>query len=171
MDRSVIGFDVSTYIGFQFAILGLLSWVTGLGFLLPSLGPSVFLLATLPDDEMNFPQRVIGGQFIGAVVAAITFHVIVGTTTVGQPIPPFSLLGLLQVVSTFLAAMLTTAGMVITGTEHPPAYATTLIISLGFITEISEIIIFMVGVLIVVGIHEILGKRFPIWDLPYEQEV
>lgn len=171
MDRSLVGFDVSTYIGFHFAILGLLSWATGLGFLLPSLGPSVFLLATLPDDEMNFPQRVIGGQFIGAVVAAITFHVIVGTTTMGEPIPPLSLLGFRQVISTFLAAMLTTAGMFITDTEHPPAYATTLIISLGFITELSEILVFLLGVLIVVGIHETLGKRFPIWDLPYDQEI
>lgn len=170
MDRSFVGLDVSTYIGFHFAILGALSWITGLGFLLPSLGPSVFLLATLPEDEMNFPQRVIGGQFIGAITAAVVFHVVVGVTTVGEPIPPRSLLGLRQVLSTFVAAMLTTAGMFITNLEHPPAYATTLIISLGFITQLQEIVIFMGGVLIVTGVHETFGKRLPIWNLPYGEK-
>lgn len=170
MERPSIGIDVSTYIAFHFAILGVLSWFTGLGFLLPSLGPSIFLFATLPDDDMNYPQRIIGGQLIGAISAIIAFQLLVGHPIVGEPIPPQSLLGLRQVLSTFLAAILTTAGMFVTDWVHPPAYATTLIIALGFINDLTAAIVFFVAVLIVAGTHELFGKRLPIWDLPYQRE-
>ena len=165
-----IGLHVSSYIAFHFAVLGALSWVTGLEFLLPSLGPSVFLLANLPDDEMNYPQRFIGGQFIGALSGIIAFRLLVGDPVLGETIPPQSILGLKQVLSTFFAAMLTTGGMFITDLEHPPAYATTLIISLGFIDSLKEAVVFLFAVLLVSGIHELFGKRLPIWNLPYERE-
>jgi CBS-domain-containing membrane protein len=170
MRRPSIGADVSTYIAFHFAILGSLSWLTGLGFLLPSLGPSIFLFATLPDDEMNFPQRIVGGQFIGAISAIVAFQLLVGHPVAGEPIPPRSLLGLRQVLSTFVAATLTTAGMFVTGWDHPPAYATTLIISLGFINDLTGSIVFFVAVLIAAGTHELFGRRLPIWNLPYQHE-
>lgn len=170
MERPSVGIEVSTYIAFHFAILGALSWFTGLGFLLPSLGPSIFLFATLPDDEMNYPQRIIGGQFIGAISAIVAFQLLVGHPVVGEPIPPRSLLGLRQVLSTFLAAILTTVGMFVTDWEHPPAYATTLIISLGFVNDYRGAIVFFGAVLIVAGIHELFGKRLPIWNLPYQRE-
>ena len=171
MERPSIGAEVSTYIAFHFAILGTLSWFTGLGFLLPSLGPSIFLFATLPDDEMNFPQRIIGGQVIGAISALVAFQLLVGHPITGDPIPPRSLVGLRQVLSTFLAASLTTAGMYITGWEHPPAYATTLIISLGYIHDITGAIVFFAAVLVVTGVHEIFGKRLPLWNLPYQRNL
>lgn len=170
MDRSEIGIHISSYIGFHFAVLGLLSWFTGLGFLLPSLGPSIFLLANLPDDEMNYPQRVIGGQLIGAVSGIIAFQVLVGHPILGEPIPPRSILGFKQVLATFLAAMLTTGGMFFTNFEHPPAYATTLILSLGFVDSLRGAIVFFLAVLLVTGIHELFGKRLPIWNLPYQRE-
>lgn len=169
MDWSKAGLAVSTYVTFHFAVLGFLSWVTGLGFLLPSLGPSIFLLATLPDDEMNFPQRIIGGQFIGTVAAFVSVRLLLGGHSLGEPIPPRSLLGLRQVLSTFVAATLTTAGMFVTDLEHPPAYATTLIISLGFMSGARQILIFMLAVLLVTAVHEALGKRGPLWDFPYER--
>ncbi|WP_254546792.1 hypothetical protein [Halomarina pelagica] len=77
MKRPSVGFDIGTYVAFHFAILGVLSWFTGFGFLLPSLGPSIFLFATLPDDEMNFPQRIIEGQFIGVISGIVAFQLLV----------------------------------------------------------------------------------------------
>lgn len=165
-----IGIHLSSYIAFHFAVLGALSWFTGLEFLLPSLGPSIFLLANLPDDEMNYPQRVIGGQLIGAFSGIIAFRLLVGDPVLGETIPPQSIVGLKQVLSTFLAAMLTTGGMFITDLEHPSAYATTLIVSLGFIDSFKEAAVFVLAVLLVTGIHELLGKRLPIWNLPYQRK-
>lgn len=155
---------------FHFAILGSLSWFTGLGFLLPSLGPSIFLLSNLPDDEMNYPQRIIGGQTIGGLSGIVAFELIVGQPVTGNPIPAQSLLGLKIVLATFLAAMLTTAGMFFMNMEHPPAYATALIVSLGFIASLSALIVFIVAVLLMALVHEIFGKRLPLWNLPYQRE-
>lgn len=170
MDRSEFGIHVSSYIAFHFAVLGALSWFTGLGFLLPSLGPSIFLLAILPDEEMNYPQRVIGGQIIGALSGIVAFKLLVGQPMMGSSIPPRSVLGLKQVLATFLAAIFTTGGMFITGMEHPPAYATALIISLGFIDSVKGAVVFFLAVLLVTGVHELFGKRLPIWNLPYQRE-
>lgn len=169
MARYPLGGGISIYIGFHLVALGLLSWVTGLPFLIPSLGPSIFLLGTLPDDEMDYPRRIVGGQFIGAVAGFVSFHLIVGGI---DPVvsPALSLEVLRQVFSSFAAALLTTFGMYFTDTQHPPAYATTLIISLGFLTSPFGVAVFMLAVLIMVGIHETIGKRGPIWSLPYEQD-
>jgi CBS-domain-containing membrane protein len=170
MVRYPLGAEVSLYVGVHLGVLGLLSWISGQPFLIPSLGPSIFLLATLPDREMNFPQRIIGGQFIGAVAGFVTFHLLVGNIETVTTTPALSLVVLRQVLSSFAAAVLTTIGMYLTGMQHPPAYATTLIISLGLITSVTEIAVFMIAVLVMVGIHEGIGKRMPIWDLPYEHD-
>jgi CBS-domain-containing membrane protein len=169
MARYPLGGGVGTYLGFHLILLGILSFVTGQPFLIPSLGPSLFLLGTLPDEEMNFPQRIIGGQFIGAVAGFVAFHLIVGGI---QPAvsPALSLEVLRQVFSSFAAALLTTFGMYLGNVQHPPAYATTLIISLGYLTSPRGVVVFMVAVLVMVGVHESLGKRGPVWNLPYEQD-
>lgn len=165
VDRETFGLDVGSYIGFHLAVLGLVSWVTGQPFLIPSLGPSVFLLATLPDSRMNYPGRIIGGECIGALSGYAAFHLLVGS--VGAT-PPLSFEAFRQVLSAFTATVLTTVGTYATNTQHPPAYATTLIVSLGILTRPPQILIFGVALLAMVAVHEGVGKRLPIWNLPYE---
>jgi CBS-domain-containing membrane protein len=169
MARYPLGGGISIYIGFHLIVLGVLSFITGQPFLFPSLGPSIFLLGTLPDDEMNYPQRIIGGQYIGAVAGFVSFHLIVGSIEPGVS-PALSLEVLRQVFSSFSAGLLTTFGMYLGNVQHPPAYATTLIISLGFLSSLRGVVVFMIAVLVTVGIHEAIGKRGPIWTLPYEQD-
>lgn len=170
MARYPLGGGISIYIGFHLGLLGLLSWVTGQPFLIPSLGPSIFLLGTLPDDEMNYPRRIIGGQFIGAIAGFVSFHLIVGSLEPLTTTPALSLSVLKQVLSSFAAAILTTFGMYLADVQHPPAYATTLIVSLGLLTTPLGVAVFMLAVLLMAGMHEIIGKRGPIWNLPYEQD-
>lgn len=171
MDWDSIGLGVGSYIGFHLLLLGLLTWVTGERFLLPSLGPSIFALATLPNHEMHLPRRFVGGQFIGASAAFIATELLLGGLTPGVPTHPFSAAALQQILTTFVAALLATIGMYLTKTQHPPAYATTLIISLGFITNVIEIGVFVVAVLVTITVHEILSNRLQIWNLPYEYEL
>lgn len=171
MDPRSNGLGVSSYVVFHLVTLGVLSWAAGLRFLLPSLGPSIFVLATLPDHEMNFPRRFIAGQFIGAVSAFLVAQLFLSPIGFHPTLRPFSPIILHQVATTFVAVILTTTGMYVTGTQHPPAYATTLIISLGFIGTILDLIVFLFAILVVVVNHELVGKRFPIWNLPYEYEI
>lgn len=163
------GLGVSSYVVFHLAVLSLLSWVTGQRFLLPSLGPSIFVLATLPEREMHLPRRIIGGQCISAVSAFVAAQLFLGSIGFNPTLQPFSPVILRQVAATVVAMIVTTAGMNATNTKHPPAYATTLIISLGFLRTVGDLIVFLLAIFIVVLTHE-YSKRFSVWDLPYEYE-
>lgn len=169
MRRSLSGSEVSSYVAFHFVVLGLVSWFSGQAFLIPSLGPSVYALATLPDGKMNYPERIIGGQFIGAVSGFVAYSLLVGHDPAISSAPPLSLIAFKQVAATFVAAILTTVGMHTLNTVHPPAYATTMIVALGLLTGVIPIVVFMVAVLTVTGVHE-LAKRSPVWSLPYERK-
>lgn len=118
---------------------------------------------------MHLPRRVIGGQCISAVSAFIAAQLFLGSIGFQPTLQPFSPVILRQVAATFLAVLVTTAGMNATNTEHPPAYATTLIISLGFLRTVGDLIVFLLAIFIVVLTHELV-KWSTVWDLPYEYE-
>lgn len=170
MSARSYGLGVSSYVAFHLVALGVLSWVLGQRFLLPSLGPSVFALATLRDREMHVPRRFIGGQFIGAVSAFLAARLFLAPIDFQHTLEPFSPIIIDHVVTTFSAVTLTTIGMYVTSTQHPPAYATTLIISIGLLGTVGDLLGFLVAVLVVVAIHEVVGKRLPLWYLPYEYD-
>lgn len=167
MGDALPGFRVGSYIAVHMVILGFLTWLTGASFLLPSLGPSVFVLATSPDEKMHLPRHFIGGQFLAVVSAFVAVEVLLGNLATA-PIRPLSMLGLRQVAATFLAIFLTTISMYVTRTQHPPGYATALVISLGIITTIRQLVTFLVAVIITPTVRETVGKRFEIWNLPYK---
>lgn len=170
-DRNeLFGIGLGSYVAAHLGFLGLLTWVLGERFLLPSLGPSIFVLATLPDEEFHLPRRFVGGQFIGLAGAFIATEVLIGGLAVQGHVQPFSPFVLRQVIASLIAVVLTTVGMHITNFQHPPAYATTLIVSLGFLETLVTLGSFLIAVVLMAGFHEIIGKRLPIWDLPYEAE-
>lgn len=160
------GLVESTYVGFHVLLLGLLTWATGQRFLLPSLGPSVFALSTLPDHEMNYPQRVVVGQFVAILAGFCATQLLLGGLTAGPQVPPLSMEGIRHVGATLLAVVGTTVGMYATESQHPPAYATTLIVSTGVLTRLTQLLVFLLGVLVVIGVHE-ASKRVGPWNLPY----
>ena len=165
MSRYRLDLGLSTYIGVHLVVVSLLSWATGTPFLLPSLGPSAFALAT--SDIPDIRRRVVGGQIVGVFVAFISVRLLLGNVN-PDVIEPLSLLGIRQIAATFLSVILATAGMHVTRTEHPPAYATVLIVALGIIDSALAIPVFVFGVLLMVGTHTVLGGRFGVWDPPYE---
>lgn len=170
-DRNeLFGLGISSYVAAHLAFLGLLTWVLGERFLLPSLGPSIFVLATLPDEEFHLPRRFVGGQFIGLAGAFVATEVLVGGLAAQGHVQPFSPFVLRQVAASLIAVVLTTVGMHATNLQHPPAYATTLIVSLGFLNTLTSLGNFLLAVVLMAGVHEFIGKRLPIWDLPYEAE-
>lgn len=163
------GLPTSSYMAFHFAIPGSLSWFTGLGFLLPSLGPSIFLLSNLLDDEMNYPQRIIGGQTIGGLSGIVAFELIVGQPVTGNPIPARSLLGL-KIVLAISCREADDSGDVL----HEHGALSSLRHCAHrfpwFIASLTALIVFIVAVLLMALVHEIFGKRLPLWNLPYQRE-
>ncbi|MFC6768037.1 HPP family protein [Natrinema soli] len=152
------------YVGVLLAVPGLLAWITGQAFIFPSLGPSAFLLATVRESEVTAPRRVIGGHGIGVVAGLIAYHAIapdlgVSVTTAA---PVLATAQLRFVASGVVAVVLTSGGMLATETVHPPACATTLIVSLGLLSSIVDGVLIMLAVVVLVAAHKLVmhGRSF-----------
>ncbi|WP_049928130.1 HPP family protein [Halopiger goleimassiliensis] len=133
-----------------------LAWLSGLPMLFPSLGPSAFVLALFQDSDAASPRRVIGGHAIGVVAGLLAYHLLAGDVSMTAATAPASLDGLRLAASGVLATTLTAGGMLVTETRHPPACATTLIVSLGLLPSPFEGALILVAVVVLVLGHELL---------------
>ncbi|ELY65475.1 HPP family protein [Natrinema versiforme] len=158
------------YVGVLLAVPGLLAWVTGQPLIFPSLGPSAFLLATVREGEVTAPHRVIGGHVIGVAAGLVAYHAIAPElgVSVTAAAPMLATAQLRFVASGVVAVVLTTGGMLATETAHPPACATTLIVSLGLLPSIIDGALIVVAVVVLVAVHELVthersvGESVPI---------
>ncbi len=62
-------------------------------------------------------------------------------------------------ISGIVAMVLTTVGMLWSGTNHPAACATTLIVALGLMSTVLEGLIIVLSVAILVGFHGLVVER------------
>ncbi|WP_435361028.1 HPP family protein [Haloarchaeobius sp. DFWS5] len=129
--------------GGLFAVCGLLAWVTGLPFVFPSLGPTAFVLASDADPG---PRRVVGGHAVGAAAGFLAHHLLAGGLVATAAVAPGSPATARLALAGSLAVAGTTAGMNATRTVHPPACATTLIVSLGLLTTPTEVTVLVLAV-------------------------
>ncbi len=144
------------YTGVLLAVPGLLAWVSGQALLFPSLGPTAFLLATVREGEVTAPRRVIGGHFVGIVAGLVAYHAIAPGLEVTTAAPMFAVGQLRLVASGVVAVALTAGGMLATETVHPPACATTLIVSLGLLASPLEGLLIALAVVVLAGTHELV---------------
>lgn len=133
-----------------------LAWLSGLPMLFPSLGPSAFVLALFPDSEASGPRRVIGGHVVGVLAGLLAYHLLAAGITMAASPDPASLEGLRLAASGVLATTLTAGGMLATETRHPPACATTLIVSLGLLPTLLEGALIVGSVVVLVIAHRVL---------------
>ncbi|WP_226042745.1 HPP family protein [Natrinema sp. DC36] len=142
--------------GLLISTTALMAWLSGLPMLFPSLGPSAFVLALFQDSDATAPRRVIGGHAIGVAAGLLAYHSLGVTTSITAAAEPGSLEALALGASGVVATTLTAGGMLVTDTRHPPACATTLIVSLGLLSGPFEgaLIVLTVGVLVVA--HQLL---------------
>src|SRR5215469_608108 len=112
------------------ALLALLAVVTGVPFVFPSLGPTAYQLFFSPRAESSAPRNTLIGHFIGLVCGYAGFRV------AGMPVSTALASGDFDwrpVVAAALSLGSTAALMILLKASHPPASATTLIVSLGII--------------------------------------
>ncbi|WP_265109350.1 HPP family protein [Halosolutus halophilus] len=133
-----------------------LAWLSGLPMLFPSLGPSAFVLALFQDSDATSPKRVIGGHAIGVAAGLLAYHLLAGGVTMTATTAPGSIEGLRLAASGVLATTLTAGGMLATDTRHPPACATTLIVSLGLLPSVPEGALIVLAVVVLVVAHRLL---------------
>ncbi|MFC6719739.1 HPP family protein [Natrialbaceae archaeon GCM10025810] len=142
--------------GFLISTTAALAWLSGLPMLFPSLGPSAFVLALFPNGEASDARRVIGGHVVGVVAGLLAYHLLAPGVAMTAAPDPASLEGLRLAGSGVLATTLTAGGMLATDTRHPPACATTLIVSLGLLSTPLEGALIVVSVAVLVAVHRAL---------------
>lgn len=140
-----------------FAVLGLLAWASGAPFVFPSLGPSAFVLAF--GDRIDRTRRtVVGGHAIGAAAGLLAYLVLAAGVTLTAPFSPFSLDAARLAASGTLSVALTAWGMLAVDAVHPPACATTLIVSLGLLSTPVEAAIIVLSVAVLVESHRLFAR-------------
>ncbi len=147
------------------AVMSLLAFVTGEPFIFPSLGPTAFLLFYTPLQPAACPRNTIAGHAIGAAAGYLAL-VVFGLTDARPALATSVTAG--RVGAAALSLGLTSGAMVLARVPHPPAGATTLIVSLGIFRQPSQLVILMVAVgLLVVqgfGINRLAGIPYPLWS-------
>jgi CBS-domain-containing membrane protein len=145
-------------------VLALLALVSHNPFVFPSLGPTAYLLFFSPLAEASSPRNTILGHAIGL---ACGYGAFVVTGAGAMPFGVDSGIFWPRILAAALSLSATGAFMVLLDVSHPPAGATTLIVSLGIISQPRELFIIevAVGLLVVqaLAINRLAGVAYPVW--------
>lgn len=146
------------------ALLGSIAWSTGMPFLFPAFGASAFIVFALPKSPAAAPRNVIVAQFVGAATGWICIRAC-SVDPAGATLS--HLFGLPHVLATSLSLGVTTLLMLLLDAPHPPAGATTLIVSLGSMPEAWHIGVVVASCCLLVFLasvaHGATGTPYPRW--------
>jgi CBS domain-containing membrane protein len=146
-------------------VLALLALVSRNPFVFPSLGPTAYLLFFSPLAKTSSPRNTILGHAVGLICGYGAF-VVTGAGALPFGVHP----GIFwpRILAAALSLSATGAFMVLLDISHPPAGATTLIVSLGIISKPGELIIIEVAVFLLVAqalvINRLAGLPYPWWN-------
>jgi CBS domain-containing membrane protein len=145
-------------------LLALLALFTGSPFVFPSLGPTAYLFFFSPLAEASSPRNTILGHAIGLICGYAAFALTAAYA------PPFAVHGGVhgaRVLAAAFSLSATGAFMALLRVSHPPAGATTLIVSLGIISQPHELLIIEVAVVLLTmqafAINRLAGIPYPLW--------
>jgi len=146
-------------------VLALLALLSHNPFVFPSLGPTAYLLFFSPLAQSSSPRNTIFGHAIGLICGYAAF-VVTGAGALPFGVHP----GIFwpRILAAALSLSATGAFMVLLDVNHPPAGATTLIVSLGIISKPSELVIIEAAVFLLVAqalvINRLAGLPYPLWN-------
>jgi CBS-domain-containing membrane protein len=145
-------------------LLAMLALFTGSPFVFPSLGPTAYLFFFSPLAEASSPRNTIFGHGIGLICGYAAFLLTVASS------PPFGMHPGVhgpRVLAAALSLSATGALMALLRVSHPPAGATTLIVSLGIISQPQELLIIEAAVILLAAqafaINRLAGLPYPLW--------
>jgi CBS domain-containing membrane protein len=147
-------------------LLAAVAMVSGTPFVFPSLGPTAFLFFFTPRAPAASPRHTIYGHAIG-IVCGYGALWLFGL----HHAPPAMATGVsgARVGAAALSLASTGALMILLKATHPPAGATTLIISLGIVTRPFHLLVIEVAVAVLtlqaIAINRLAGIDYPLWAL------
>ncbi len=149
---------------FTIALLAGLAMISHTPFVFPSLGPTAILLFVMPLSPTASPRNTLYGHAI-AIVCGYGSLVITGLAK--APSALSAGVDSRRILAAALSLAFTSALLVLLKSAHPPAGATTLIISLGFVTGIFYLLVIEVAVVVLVVqgilINRAAGLDYPLW--------
>ncbi len=146
------------------AILAAVAMFTGTPFIFPSLGPTAFLLFYTPDSPTASPRHTIYGHAIGILCGLGSLWV----CGLAHALPTIEVgVSYARVLAAALSLASTGALMILLRAAHPPAGATTLIVSLGIVSKPTYLVLIEVAVILLtlqaVVINRLAGLGYPLW--------
>lgn len=146
------------------ALMSAAALATGAPFIFPSLGPTAFLLFYTPTAPAASPRNTLLGHLVGAGAGYLAL-VVFGLT---QAAPALATQVTAPRIGAAAVSLALTSGLMAWWRiPHPPAGATTLIVSLGILREPWQLAVLMgaVVLLTVQGyvINRIAGIDYPLW--------
>lgn len=146
------------------ALLALLAMFTRTPFVFPSLGPTAFLFFFTPNLPSAFPRNALYGHAIGILCG---YGALLATGLSDAPSAVAAGVDLRRALAAALSLAATGAMMILFRAPHPPAGATTLIISLGFVTRPGHLAVIEAAVALLtlqaVVINRLAGLDYPFW--------
>lgn len=147
------------------AVLALLALVSHNPFVFPSLGPTAYLVFFSPLSRASSPRNTILGHAVGL---ACGYGAFVLTGAGAEAFGTHAGIFWPRIFAAALSLSTTGAAMVLLDISHPPAGATTLIVSLGIIAKPKELMVIEVAVLLLVAqalaINRLAGIPYPLWN-------
>jgi CBS-domain-containing membrane protein len=136
-------------------LAGGLSYITGSVWLFPSLGPSIFMLVESPSLKSSSLYNMTVGHLVG-IISGYTLAIITGAVYVPSAFA-VSHLQLSHVVASSIAIALVILIHIPLKASHPPAVATTFLITLGgFKATWHDLSAILIGIVIIAVAGEIV---------------
>jgi CBS domain-containing membrane protein len=147
------------------AVLALVAALADSPFVFPSLGPTAFLFFFNPLAESSSPRNTVCGHAIGLACGYVAYAI---TGMHGFPQSFHGHLYWPRILSAALSLSTTGALMVLFHVNHPPAGATTMIVSLGILSRPSYLLVIEAAVILLTVqafvINRLAGLPYPLWQ-------
>jgi len=146
------------------SVSGLAAYLAKQPLLFPSLGPTSLLFFERPMAATSSPRNALVGHAVAILAGALSlalFGLLDNPSILVEDATPA------RIGAGALSVAVTGAVLLLLNASHPPAGATTLIVSLGFLQTPPEMAALMVGVVVltVVGwlLNRAAGVPVPVW--------
>lgn len=131
------------YAGIAAAVAASIAAITHEPFVFPSLGATAYLCATAPKSPGAQPRSVLLSHLVAAVVGFLLLKLL-GLDS--HPAAAVEGMTTLRIVAVSLSLAGTVAITSLIATLHPPAGATTLIVTLGILSSAHQVTILMLAI-------------------------
>jgi CBS-domain-containing membrane protein len=160
------GNAIYTFLGSLVAIglSGAWSYIVKQPLVFPSLGATAFLIFETPMAEVGSPRNTIVGHTVGVLAGALSLAIF---GLLDAPSLYVSGLTLGRVCAMALAVALTGGVLRVIRAAHPPAGATTIIVSSGLLVTFRQVVAVAAGVVLLTAacwlLNRAFGIRVPVW--------